>query len=132
MAYRIAAHITLVHNLGDVANHERFDALANEGQAELRLTAAHCWGEPSTGIYLGVEDERNDIARLRSALAVEGPPGVNYEPHVTLVHSRTTTAERSSDAWRKLAGWRLDVAVVIRTLVERFLDQHAAEAGPDD
>lgn len=107
MAYRIAAHITLVHNLDDVANHGRFDALAHECPAEVQLTAAHCWGEPSMGIYLGVEDERNDIARLRSALAGEDTPGVNYEPHVTLVHSRTTTAERSSDAWRKLAAWRL-------------------------
>jgi 2'-5' RNA ligase len=79
----------------------------------VRLSCARCWGTPADGIYLGVDDTRGDIDRVRESLGVLDPPGAPYVPHVTLLHSQTVTASRLREAWGQLANWALDATVVL-------------------
>lgn len=114
MAHRIAAHITLVHDpLDEDVIRSGLDLVAAGPQLVVQLTDARCWGAPERGIYLGVEDSRGDIDRIRQSLRVVDPPGIRYVPHVTLVHSRTVTASRSQEAWGRLAGLAIDATVVL-------------------
>ena len=117
MAQRIAAHITLVHDApDDDALRSGLDVVATGPQLLVQLTEARCWGAPENGIYLGVEDSRGDINRIRKSLRVIDPAGVWYEPHVTLVHPRTTAPASLAAAWSRLAHWTLRATVAIDSL----------------
>lgn len=117
MADHIPAHITVLHDApDDHALRSGLDLVAAGPQLLVRLTDARCWGAPDNGIYLGVEDTRGDINRIRGLLRVVDPPGVRYEPHVTLVHSRTVAASGAQAAWRVLTNWAVEAVVVINRL----------------
>ncbi|RPI21520.1 MAG: hypothetical protein EHM57_06510, partial [Actinobacteria bacterium] len=89
------------------------DALTACAPIEIRIGDVKCWGEPSAGIYLSVEDPTGSVARIRQVLAIVEPPGLEYVPHITLMHQRTTDAARNRAAWEHLATWRLDQHVLI-------------------
>jgi 2'-5' RNA ligase len=116
MAHRIAAHITMVHDwLDDDVLQSGLDLIAASPQLMVHLTEARCWGAPEHGIYLGVEDTRGDIDRIRKSFRVVDPV-IRYEPHVTLIHSRTVPASRSQEAWGRLANWAINATAVIDSL----------------
>jgi 2'-5' RNA ligase len=126
MAQRIAAHITLVHDAPDDNSlRSCLDVVATGPQLLVQLTAARCWGAPEHGIYLGVEDTRGDINRIRKSLRVIDPAGVRYEPHVTLVHSRAAAPASLAEAWSRLADWTLETAVAIDSLC--VIELHATK-----
>ncbi len=115
MARRIAAHVTVIHDLdGDAAYRSGLDLAASRPELTVRLTHAQCWGSPEAGIYLGVEDTHGDLARIGRELMVTEAPDISYEPHVTLVHPRTTMATGSQEAWGHLASWSIDETVALR------------------
>jgi len=104
MAARIAAHITLLSAVDDVAALRRslsksVDAL---GPIHVRLHAPARWGGPDEGIYLPVEDSGGAIAALRHRLSARPTETVLYRPHVTLLHRRTASPTALREAWTHL------------------------------
>lgn len=126
MAARIAAHLTIVH---DVVDRRRADAaLAAVAAATrpfpMRLTEAARWG-PARGIYLRVEDPACAVAGLHDALApVENPGWLRhgFRPHVTVVHGRYVTAADAEAAWRALNGWTVDREVLVDRVAVAEMD----------
>lgn len=114
MAARIAAHLTIVH---DVVDHARADELVDELAAATapftyRLTRTATWSKIENGIYLDVDDPTGGLAGLYDALIEMERPGwsrIDFRPHVTLVHGRTAPAGAADAAWPELealdAGW---------------------------
>jgi 2'-5' RNA ligase len=112
MSDRIDAHFTICHDLSD--DHlAKVEALQTAPPLRVRIGRAQCWGEPSLGIYLGVEDSDGTVRALREALLIHSPPGTPFHPHVTLTHPRTTPADRAVAAWSTLESWRLDTEVEV-------------------
>ena len=128
MAGRIDAHLTVVHDVTDVARaHTLAEAAAGRIPAfEITLTRTACWGPAKWGIYLGVEDHDGGVQALHDDLApVEDPRWLRtpYRPHVTLVHGRTVTEASAEAAWAELQSHRADLRARITSL-------HVVESRP--
>ena len=122
MAALISAHVTVVH---DAPDRSPLDRVRGCSSLRIRLTGARCWGTPDGGVYLGVDDGRGDLASVRETLRAMEAPGVEYEPHVTLLHPRTVSALRLREAWAELAHWTVDCDVVLdRISLVELVDAH--------
>jgi 8-oxo-dGTP pyrophosphatase MutT (NUDIX family) len=121
-ARRIASHITLVHDARSIA--AATDALyaavelaaSTTSPFVVRLTGTRNWGTPGAGIYVAVDDIERGIERLHHALHIVEPSGVDYVPHVTLVHPKTVPGTAADAAWDVLSTWSVDTGVTIDTL----------------
>jgi 2'-5' RNA ligase len=115
MSDQIGAHFTICHDLGD---HQlvQIDILRRHPTVRLRIGGVQCWGRPSLGIYLEVEDADGALDSLRDSLGVERESAVPFTPHVTLTHPRTTPVERAQEAWTALSAWRLDRDIEIGSI----------------
>jgi 8-oxo-dGTP pyrophosphatase MutT (NUDIX family) len=82
----------------------------------LHLAEARRWGGAEVGIYLAVDDRAGVIEAVRRLLGVADAPGVEFVPHVTLVHPRWVSANAARDAWTEIAGWTVDADVTIADL----------------
>jgi 2'-5' RNA ligase len=142
MTRRIGAHITLVHDAGDLGlARERVAAAAERLSFPVRLTHADRWGPSRFGIYLHVDDPAGGIAALHRHVAdLESPAWARatFRPHVTLVHGRTVTDVEAEAAWSALDGftasWDVDIAAIdIVELVEprwRTVERHELRVVP--
>ncbi len=113
MATRVASHVTVVYEVPDqsLLAERLAAACATTPPFPLRVEGPQCWdGEPDGGIHLPVEDPDGVITRLRSAVIrppFAEPATLVYQPHVTLVHPRTTTVEGRHRAWSERDTWKL-------------------------
>ncbi len=124
MSDKIKAHFTICHDLSD-DQLAKVDSLHNARPLGVRIGRALCWGEPSLGIYLDVEDSHGTVSATREALLIHSPPDMPFHPHVTLTHPRTTPTETAVAAWSALETWRLDIEVEIDSLDVIELDGEA-------
>jgi 2'-5' RNA ligase len=115
MSDTINAHFTICHDLSDDQFAE-VGSVRNAQPLRVRIGRAQCWGEPSLGIYLDVDDSHGTVRALREALSIHSPPDRLFHPHVTLTHPRTTPPERAVTAWSTLKTWRLDTEVEVRSV----------------
>jgi 2'-5' RNA ligase len=115
MSDRIDAHFTICHDLRD-DQLAKVKSLQNTRALRVRVGGAQCWGEPSLGIYLDVEDSHGTVRALRAALSIHSPPDTPFHPHVTLTHPRTTPPDTAVAAWSTLESWRLDTDVEVSSL----------------
>lgn len=116
MAARIAAHVTLVHDVTDRRRCDELLAAAARATApiEMTLTTTARWGASTRGIYLAIERHDDGIDTLHDALApVEDARWLRfgYRPHVTVVHARYTDPATADAAWAELADWSPNVRV---------------------
>lgn len=119
MAARIGAHFTVCHALQPGDDWERCIApLQASGPLVVHIGGVRNWGTPAEGIYLSVVDVEDSVARTRRRLSLSDPAGVEYAPHVTLTHPRTTPPDVAAAAWAELEGWSLDAIVSINALDE--------------
>jgi 2'-5' RNA ligase len=108
MAGAIAPHVTVLHRCDDPAAVAA--AATSVDPFEVTVGVLDCWGRPSGGLYLTVDDPSGGVTRLRERLGVREP----FTPHVTVVHRRSLPSWRAGRrAWRALAGWELEASVVL-------------------
>ena len=114
MGALIPAHITLVHRLAD---HLDADVVAQRLRGippiRVRITDMARWSGDEIGMCLAVDDIDGAIAALRESLEVVQPPGLDYLPHVTVLHPHTTAPATVDRAWTELGEWRPNAEVVI-------------------
>lgn len=115
MSDKIDAHFTICHDLSD-DQLSKVESLQNAQPLRVRIGRARCWGEPSLGIYLDVEDCHETVRALREALSIHSPPDMLFHPHVTLTHPRTTPLDRAEAAWSTLETWQLDTDIEVNSL----------------
>lgn len=109
MASQSPAHVSVTYPI----EIDSIDALGERVAAaadtvapfRLRLGRIRHCGRPEDGIYVEVDDVDGGWRSLRTA-ALAGTESVEVEPHVTLLHPRTTN--RGSSAWAELAGTSLE------------------------
>ena len=110
----IDAHITLVHRLADDLTPDDVAARVRElPPIRARVTEVRRWAGVEVGLYLEVLDVAGEIAALRDALEAVQPPGLEYIPHVTLLHPSTATPAKADAAWDELSEWRPNCDIVI-------------------
>ena len=124
MAARIAAHVTLIYDreAADLAllTERLTEASRSVGPFKLHLGGTACFGAPSGGIYVTVDDVEGGVARLRERILQ--PLFVQrwkpLTPHVTLLHPRH--GSRGEEAWRALQDVRFDRDILVDrvTLIE--------------
>lgn len=118
MAGQIAAHVTLVYpaelrrtdSLPRIA--ERVAARTPPFTAE--LGPAYFVGSPADGVFFRVRDVDGGIGGYRAA-AIQPDRMVDFPPHVTIVHPRTS--DRGAAAWNELADLRLTLRFVVSEVV---------------
>ena len=115
MSDKIDGHFTICHDLSD-DQLSKLESHQNAQPFRVRIGRARCWGEPSLGIYLDVEDSHGTVRALREALSIHSPPDMLFHPHVTLTHPRTTPLDRAEAAWSALETWQLDTEVEVNSL----------------
>lgn len=115
MSDKIDGHFTICHDLSD-DQLSKLESLQNAQPLRVRIGRARCWGEPSLGIYLDLEDSHGTVRALREALSIHSPPDMLFHPHVTLTHPRTTPLDRAEAAWSTLETWQLDTEVEVNSL----------------
>lgn len=121
MTARVGPHVTLVHDVTDVARADDLLAsvAASAASLELTLTTTACWGTAPNGIYLGVDDDAGAVRALHDALApIEEPRWLRhpFRPHLTLVHGRTVDDDTAEAAWAALRDHKFGV----RTWLDRI------------
>jgi 8-oxo-dGTP diphosphatase len=111
MAGQIAAHVTVAYP-SELAGMMRLEGLLAEAARlvepfELRIGGPIHDGDPGEGIFLAVDDIDGGLRELRER--VLGPDAPVVQPHVTIVHPRTSNLGRA--AWQHLArhAWTRDV-----------------------
>jgi 2'-5' RNA ligase len=101
MAAQIAAHVTLAYPQEAPDPALLLSRLRSAATAtspfRLQFGAMSFFGRPEDGVYIAVEDCDGGFKRLRGLLL--GPPfeAVAFQPHVTLVHPRTSS--RGRECW---------------------------------
>jgi 2'-5' RNA ligase len=109
MAFQIPAHVTVTYP-SEVASLDELiqrvaDAADKIGRFRLQLGKVRCFGRPEDGVFVEVADLHGGWRALRDAICRSaGQPGV--EPHVTIVHPRTS--DQGTSAWEELNGQRFD------------------------
>ena len=113
----IDSHITLVHRLAEDLTPDDVAARVRQlPPIRARATEVRRWTGEEIGLYLAVVDVDGGIAALRAALDVVQPPGLEYVPHVTLLHPSTATASKAAAAWDELSEWRPNCDIVLDML----------------
>jgi hypothetical protein len=107
MSARIAPHITLIHAVSDVIALRRLllEGIDSVGPVRLDLGAAEVWGSPEDGIYLPFEDSEGTIEALRGPMLATDfsqTETITYQPHVTVVHRRTSSPATAAVAWKRI------------------------------
>lgn len=118
MAAQIAAHVSLAYP-SEIASldylAERLAAAAAETSPfRLRLGRVKHFGAPEEGIFAEVLDVDGGWAHARNSLFAGATYDLGIEPHVTIVHPRTTN--RGIPAWKHLAGSAFSGETHIRQL----------------
>lgn len=106
MAEQIAAHVTVIYP-SEITSANRLTkqlAEAAERTAPFRLRLGHVrkYGIPGGGIFIEVHDLDCGWSHVRELVLGSSAYRSGLEPHVTLVHPRTTN--RSGCAWQQLEG----------------------------
>jgi 8-oxo-dGTP diphosphatase len=119
MAAQIAAHVSLAYPAEiDSVDHlaERLDSVAAEtGPFRLGLgRVKHFGAAPDEGVFVEILDVDGGWAHARDSLFSGAHYDVDIEPHVTIVHPRTTN--RGASAWKHLAGSEFDGVAYITQL----------------
>jgi len=114
MAGQIAAHVTLIYpeEFPPDADPEQLAAAGAAATAPFRIATGPAFyvGSPADGVFLGVHDLDAGLARFRAA-AVRPGRMIDFPPHVTIVHPRTS--DRGRQAWDELAGARIDAVFTV-------------------
>lgn len=118
LAGQIPAHVTATYpvevNSVDVLV-ERLQAAVDEIKPfRLRLEGVAHFGRPEAGIFIAVDDVDDGWRRLRESMLGSDAERLDVEPHVTIVHPRTTN--RGAAAWEQLAGKRIDAETKIEQI----------------
>jgi 2'-5' RNA ligase len=105
MKSRIGPHITVTYP-GEIPTldlmKERVSAAAQQtAPFPLRLGSIRCFGRPQDGLFVEVDDVEGGWRALRSSVGSVADPFA-IEPHVTIVHPRTSDQGRA--AWVEFAG----------------------------
>jgi 2'-5' RNA ligase len=114
MAEQIAAHITLIYP-EEITDPSDLIARVSRAAASTRPfsvvigSPTHA-GNPADGVFLAVGDISDGIRRFRET-AVPAGHAIDFQPHVTIVHPRTST--RGGQAWNKLADMHFDAEFTI-------------------
>ena len=114
MADQIAAHITLIYpeEIADpsdlIAQVNR--AAARTGPFSIVIGSPTHVGNPADGVFLAVDDVAGGIRSFRES-AVPAGHAIDFQPHVTIVHPRTSG--HGEQAWNELAGIHLDTRFTI-------------------
>lgn len=114
MARQIAAHITLIYpqEITDPAELVAQAVRAVARTAPFTIAVGHPVhdGSPADGVFLQVDDIDGGIRAFRTAAV---PPGraIDFPPHVTVVHPRTSA--QGERAWAELAGTRIQLRCTI-------------------
>jgi 2'-5' RNA ligase len=108
MSQQIAAHVTLIYP-EEVADPAELDevvraAVARTAPFRVALREAFFAGSPADGVFLHVEDVDGGIASFRTE-TVPAPRAIEFPPHVTIVHPRTSVL--GEQAWRSVAATHL-------------------------
>lgn len=124
MADRIGPHVTVVYDVDDDLV-ERLNTVASATPPfTLGLEHPRCWDVPVGGVYFPVVDEVGALDGLRARLGATSPVGVTYRAHVTIMHPRTTPADRALAAWAELADCPAPGRWMVRELcVVAFVDE---------
>lgn len=124
MAGAIAAHVTVAYprEAADVSllvERTRL-ACASVRPFRLRLGKAACFGRPADGVYVDVDDVDGSLGRLRSDILRAPFRPVDFRPHVTLVHPRTSS--RGADCWDAVRHRALDAEFTVGALAITAFD----------
>jgi 2'-5' RNA ligase len=126
MTRQIAAHLTLIYpeEVPDAAELAARTALAVARTPPFTIavgSAIHA-GSPADGVFLRVDDIDGGIRAFR-ATAVAAPDAIDFSPHVTIVHPRTSC--RGDQAWAGLATTRIDARFpVTEVAITAFSGDH--------
>jgi len=114
MQRQIAAHITLVYpnEIADPAELVERVACAAGRIAPFAVAVGPPFyeGSPAEGVFFSVSDPHDGLGRFRAVAVPEGE-AVSFQPHVTIVHPRTS--RRGEQAWAELAEIHVDVAFTV-------------------
>lgn len=114
MASQIAAHITLLYP-EEIPDPAELDQLAQAAAActppfTITLGPAFYVGSPADGVFFHVHDSDSGIRSFRSR-AVPPARAIEFPPHVTIVHARTSRL--GQQAWQALTEVRLDARFTV-------------------
>jgi 2'-5' RNA ligase len=114
MAQQIAAHITLIYP-EEIADPAELIARATRAAAStppfsIAVSTPVHGGNPADGVFLRVDDIADGIRRFRET-AVPASHAIDFPPHVTIVHPRTS--RHGEQAWNELADTHLDARFAI-------------------
>jgi 2'-5' RNA ligase len=114
MARQIAAHVTLIYPR-EIAGPAELVAAAERAAArtppfQIAVGAPMHTGSLADGVFLRVDDLDGGIRRFRAA-AVPAGRALDFPPHVTIVHPRTSG--QGERAWAELAGLTLSLTFTI-------------------
>jgi 2'-5' RNA ligase len=101
MAAQVAAHITLAYPqeapIVDLLMERVRAACTTCPPFRLRLGGIACFGRPENGVYVKVEDIDSGYRKMREDVLRPPFRPVEFPPHVTVVHPRTS--RRGRDVW---------------------------------
>jgi hypothetical protein len=125
MAGQIAAHVTLIYP-EEVPDADELAARAAAAAActppfRIATGAFIHQGSPAEGVFLQVDDLDGGICAFRAA-AVPAGGAVDFPPHVTIVHPRTSSL--GDHAWAELASMRIRACFTIAEIVVTAYDGH--------
>jgi 8-oxo-dGTP diphosphatase len=104
MAEQISAHVTVVYPVEVGSLNELIERLTDKVRSvspfRLVLDKPNVFNTPSNGVFLTVEDIEGGWLALRQS--VLGANAMQIQPHLTLVHPRTSN--RGEAAWNVLQG----------------------------
>jgi 8-oxo-dGTP diphosphatase len=125
MARQIGPHVTVAYpnevpSLDEMS--ARVEAAANAAQPfRLRLWEVRRFAQPDDGLYLAIDDVTGGWDTLREAIVGRGE-APTAEPHLTLVHPRTSgMTER---AWAEVSGVAIGREVAVREVAVTAFDGH--------
>jgi 8-oxo-dGTP diphosphatase len=118
LAGQIAAHVTVTYPVEidsvDVLLDPLQAAAGSIAPFRLRLGRIAHFGRPDAGIFIEVDYVDEGWSGLRESLLGTAADRLDVEPHVTIVHPRTTN--RGPAAWEQLAGKRVDAEVNVNEI----------------
>jgi hypothetical protein len=98
MAAQVAAHVTLVYPREapelDLLDARLRAAACTHAPFRLGLGEVACFDRPSTAVYVQVHDLDGGFRALRADVLAPPFHGDKVEPHVTLIHPRTSARGR--------------------------------------
>jgi 2'-5' RNA ligase len=114
MAQLIAAHVTLIYSeeIPDPAQLEQLAAIAAASTPPftIALGPAFYVGSPADGVFFHVHDPEGGIGSFRARTVPAGQV-IDFPPHVTIVHPRTSRL--GEQAWNDLATARVAARFIL-------------------